>query len=256
MLVVGASATGVQLADEIRRSGRRVLLSVGEHVRLPRTYRGRDVLWWMEACGHLEPALRRDRRRRARAQAAVAAARRLAGARDARLERVERGGRRDRGTARRGARRARVVLGRFAQSVRARGSEDESAARVVRRVGARRSRSRSAAARALRADARAERAAARTSISRAARSARSSGRRGSGPTIAGSTCPCSTARGGCNTTAASWPRRACTQSGCRCCAGASRRSFTAPRTTRAMWSSTWREPCIVSRFLSGRPFTV
>jgi putative flavoprotein involved in K+ transport len=51
VLVVGASATGVQLADEIRRSGRRVLLSVGEHVRLPRTYRGRDVLWWMEAAG-------------------------------------------------------------------------------------------------------------------------------------------------------------------------------------------------------------
>jgi putative flavoprotein involved in K+ transport len=51
VLVVGASATGVQLADEIRRSGRCVLLSVGEHVRLPRTYRGRDVLWWMEASG-------------------------------------------------------------------------------------------------------------------------------------------------------------------------------------------------------------
>jgi putative flavoprotein involved in K+ transport len=51
VLVVGASATGVQLADEIRRSGRQVLLSVGEHVRLPRTYRGRDVLWWMEASG-------------------------------------------------------------------------------------------------------------------------------------------------------------------------------------------------------------
>ena len=51
MLVVGASATGVQLADEIQRSGRPVTLSVGEHVRLPRTYRGRDVLWWMEASG-------------------------------------------------------------------------------------------------------------------------------------------------------------------------------------------------------------
>ncbi len=51
VLVVGASATGVQLADEIRRSGRRVTLSTGEHVRLPRTYRGRDVLWWMEASG-------------------------------------------------------------------------------------------------------------------------------------------------------------------------------------------------------------
>ena len=50
-LVVGASATGVQLADEIRRSGRHVVLSVGEHVRLPRIYRGRDVLWWMDASG-------------------------------------------------------------------------------------------------------------------------------------------------------------------------------------------------------------
>lgn len=51
VLVVGASATGVQLADEIRRSGRPVTLSVGEHVRMPRTYRGHDVLWWMDASG-------------------------------------------------------------------------------------------------------------------------------------------------------------------------------------------------------------
>jgi len=51
VLIVGAAATGVQLADEIRRSGRAVILSVGEHVRLPRMYRGRDVLWWMDASG-------------------------------------------------------------------------------------------------------------------------------------------------------------------------------------------------------------
>jgi putative flavoprotein involved in K+ transport len=51
VLVVGASATGVQLASEIRLSGRPVTLSVGEHVRLPRMYRGRDVLWWMQAAG-------------------------------------------------------------------------------------------------------------------------------------------------------------------------------------------------------------
>jgi putative flavoprotein involved in K+ transport len=51
VLIVGASATGVQLADEIHRSGRPVVLSVGEHVRMPRTYRGRDVLWWMDASG-------------------------------------------------------------------------------------------------------------------------------------------------------------------------------------------------------------
>jgi putative flavoprotein involved in K+ transport len=51
VLVVGASATGVQLAAELARSGRPVTLSVGEHTRLPRTYRGRDVLWWMDAAG-------------------------------------------------------------------------------------------------------------------------------------------------------------------------------------------------------------
>ncbi|MGH3229160.1 MAG: flavin-containing monooxygenase [Streptosporangiaceae bacterium] len=53
VLVVGASATGVQLAGEIQRSGRPVTLAVGEHVRLPRTYRGRDIFWWLEATGLL-----------------------------------------------------------------------------------------------------------------------------------------------------------------------------------------------------------
>jgi putative flavoprotein involved in K+ transport len=51
VLVVGASATGMQLAAELQQSGRPVTISVGEHVRLPRTYRGRDVLWWMDASG-------------------------------------------------------------------------------------------------------------------------------------------------------------------------------------------------------------
>jgi putative flavoprotein involved in K+ transport len=51
VLVVGASATGVQLAAELRRSGRPVVLSTGEHVRMPRVYRGRDALWWMDAAG-------------------------------------------------------------------------------------------------------------------------------------------------------------------------------------------------------------
>ena len=51
VLVVGASATGVQIAAELARSGRPVTLAVGEHVRLPRTYRGRDVLWWMDRTG-------------------------------------------------------------------------------------------------------------------------------------------------------------------------------------------------------------
>ena len=53
VLVVGASATGVQLASEIHRSGRPVTLAVGEHVRLPRSYRHRDIFWWLEATGLL-----------------------------------------------------------------------------------------------------------------------------------------------------------------------------------------------------------
>ncbi len=51
VLVVGASATGVQIARDIRRSGRPVTLSVGEHVRMPRRYRGRDILWWLDRTG-------------------------------------------------------------------------------------------------------------------------------------------------------------------------------------------------------------
>jgi putative flavoprotein involved in K+ transport len=51
VLIVGASATGTQLADEIHRSGRPVTLAVGEHVRAPRVYRGRDIQWWMDVTG-------------------------------------------------------------------------------------------------------------------------------------------------------------------------------------------------------------
>jgi putative flavoprotein involved in K+ transport len=54
VLVVGASASGVQIADELQRSGRQVTLAVGEHVRVPRTYRGRDILWWLDALGILD----------------------------------------------------------------------------------------------------------------------------------------------------------------------------------------------------------
>ena len=54
VLVVGASASGVQIADEIQRSGRPVTLSTGEHIRVPRVYRGRDIEWWMDAAGILD----------------------------------------------------------------------------------------------------------------------------------------------------------------------------------------------------------
>ncbi|WP_225631216.1 flavin-containing monooxygenase [Streptomyces solaniscabiei] len=51
VLVVGAGSSGVQIADELRRSGRRVLLSVGPHDRPPREYRGRDFCWWLGVLG-------------------------------------------------------------------------------------------------------------------------------------------------------------------------------------------------------------
>lgn len=54
VLIAGASATGIQLADEIHRSGRPVTLAVGGHVRAPRRYRDRDIMWWLDAAGILD----------------------------------------------------------------------------------------------------------------------------------------------------------------------------------------------------------
>ncbi|RVU28040.1 FAD-dependent oxidoreductase [Streptomyces antnestii] len=51
VLVIGAGSSGVQIADELRRSGRRVFLSVGPHDRPPREYRGRDFCWWLGVLG-------------------------------------------------------------------------------------------------------------------------------------------------------------------------------------------------------------
>ncbi len=54
VLVVGAGPTGQQLAAELRRAGRRVVLAVGRHARMPRRYRGRDVFDWLHAIGQLD----------------------------------------------------------------------------------------------------------------------------------------------------------------------------------------------------------
>jgi putative flavoprotein involved in K+ transport len=54
VLVVGASASGVQIADELQRAGHDVTISVGEHVRLPRSYRGCDVYRWLDWIGQLD----------------------------------------------------------------------------------------------------------------------------------------------------------------------------------------------------------
>jgi putative flavoprotein involved in K+ transport len=53
VLVVGASSSGVQIADELSRAGREVTLAVGRHTRMPRRYRGMDIFWWLEATGRL-----------------------------------------------------------------------------------------------------------------------------------------------------------------------------------------------------------
>ena len=54
VMIIGASASGLQLADEIQASGRQVTLAVGEHVRLPRLYRGKDIQHWMHVTGVLD----------------------------------------------------------------------------------------------------------------------------------------------------------------------------------------------------------
>ena len=54
VLIVGASSTGIQLADEISASGRRVIIATGHHTRMPRTYRGRDIMWWLDRAGFMD----------------------------------------------------------------------------------------------------------------------------------------------------------------------------------------------------------
>ena len=54
VLVVGSGSSGVQIADELHRSGRRVHLAVGPHDRPPRRYRGRDFVWWLGVLGKWE----------------------------------------------------------------------------------------------------------------------------------------------------------------------------------------------------------
>lgn len=51
VMVIGAGSSGVQIADELRRSGRKVYLAVGAHERPPRRYRDRDFVWWLGVLG-------------------------------------------------------------------------------------------------------------------------------------------------------------------------------------------------------------
>ncbi|WP_270936773.1 NAD(P)-binding domain-containing protein [Falsiroseomonas oryzae] len=54
VLVVGAAASALQIAEELRAAGRKVVLSAGRHTRVPRSYRGEDIWRWMELAGMLE----------------------------------------------------------------------------------------------------------------------------------------------------------------------------------------------------------
>jgi len=54
VLVVGASASGIQIAKELHESGRPVTIAVGKHTRLPRRYRGRDIMYWFDATGIID----------------------------------------------------------------------------------------------------------------------------------------------------------------------------------------------------------
>lgn len=56
VLVVGAGSSGVQIAEELLGAGRRVFLSVGPHDRPPRSYRGRDFVWWLGVLGKWDAA--------------------------------------------------------------------------------------------------------------------------------------------------------------------------------------------------------
>jgi putative flavoprotein involved in K+ transport len=56
VLVVGASASGAQIAEELAMAGRRVVLAAGRHTRVPRVWRGRDIMDWMDRAGILDEA--------------------------------------------------------------------------------------------------------------------------------------------------------------------------------------------------------
>ena len=135
VLIAGASATGIQLADEIHRSGRPVTLAVGGHVRVPRTYRGMDIMWWLDAAGVLDERHDEvDDVTRVRSLPSF----QLVGTPEPGHHRPQHppGERRaDRRPPRRGPRRHRAAVGLAAQPVQARRPEAEPAARHHRRVG-------------------------------------------------------------------------------------------------------------------------
>ena len=208
VLVVGGSASGVQIAEELQRSGRPVTLAVGEHVRMPRTYRGRDILWWMDASGLLDerydevPDLVRARNLPSmqlvgspQRTVDLNALRRLGVRVVGRLVGIREGTVQFSGSLTNVCALADLKMGRLLDTIDAWADRDRDG--------------RGASAAAVRPD----RGAARPSRCRhasAGRSRRSSGRPATATSCRGSTARCSTERAGSATTAGSHPAPACT----------------------------------------------
>jgi putative flavoprotein involved in K+ transport len=57
VLVVGAGASGQQIASELRRAGRRVVIATGTHARMVRRYRGKDIWHWLDRLGDLKQTI-------------------------------------------------------------------------------------------------------------------------------------------------------------------------------------------------------
>ena len=204
--------SGVQIAEELQRSGRPVTLAVGEHVRMPRTYRGRDILWWMDASGLLDERYDEVPDLRPGAQPAVDAAGRLAAADDARPRTrcagsgcgwsagspaIRDGTAQFSGSLPNVCALADLKLDRLLDTIDAWADAGRGRRRPTRRSGSRRPRC--------------PRPPAVGATCGAARSRRSSGRPATAPTCPGSTSPCSTARAGSCHDGGVTPRpRACT----------------------------------------------
>ena len=230
VLVVGASATGVQLAAELQQSGRPVVLAVGEHVRLPRTYRGRDILWWMDASGlwrqRYDEVDDLTRARRLPSPQLVGTPERTTLDLNAlTAQGVELVGRWS------AVRESRALFSGGLRNVCS--LADLKLERLfgpLRRLGSCRPGRRPTAPPSASRRPRFRGRRGWSSTSEAARSVRSSGLPGSGPTTGGSTCRSSTRRVTSATTAASSKAPGCTRWAYPCCGGATPRSSTASRT--------------------------
>ena len=57
VLVVGAGPSGQQIALELRRAGRDVIIAAGRHARMVRRYRGKDIWHWLKEIGSLDETI-------------------------------------------------------------------------------------------------------------------------------------------------------------------------------------------------------